>query len=143
MEFKFLTLALLIITIFSNILINASPILSEKREIVGEVAFADLLLCDGRVTFTQLNGFTRVTGQFNIGFTDPDPNDYKFRVVNKNGKKKKRDFTNEIIKQLFINPPGTSPFLFDQNFQVKCVVGKFFSIKLKGKEICRGEIKAI
>ncbi|CAJ0913783.1 1615_t:CDS:2 [Entrophospora sp. SA101] len=119
--------------------------LIEKRKI-GDVVFLKFesgKKCSGTFHFTQIKGdTTRVTGQVNTGFTSPDPDDYRFRVVDKNGNTK-RDFTSKIRSLLTISPPGTAAIEFDQKFQARSLVGNFFTITRKGKEFCRAKIKIV
>nr|CAG8532486.1 9166_t:CDS:2 [Entrophospora candida] len=148
-SFKFLTFALLIITILSNVFINASPILSEKRAKDG-VAYAsfdnggDVKKISGLIRFPQISKeTTRVVGLFTTGFTSENPNDYGFDVVD--GCCNVLFDLISIRDQLSINPPGTGAFEFDIKLQVKQLrnSGLDFHCKLKGPEIKRAQIKLV
>nr|CAG8648596.1 3400_t:CDS:1 [Entrophospora candida] len=147
-SFKFLTFALLIITILSNVFINASPILSEKRAKDG-VAYAsfdnggDVKKISGLIRFPQISKeTTSVVGIFTTGFTSENPNDYGFVIVDACDNLL-FDLTDDIGYQLYINPPGTGAFEFDKKLQVKYLMNSFFIVKFNGKAIGRAPIKCV
>ncbi|CAJ0840920.1 12378_t:CDS:2 [Entrophospora sp. SA101] len=128
-SFKFLTFALLIITILLNVFINASPILSEKRAAV-KVAIARF--DNGEIT--------RITGQFNTGFISENKNDYGF-FINNDGGVVIVNLTDEIRDQLIINCPGTGPFEFDKKLKVRDMASLLFAQDEDGEEIGNMRIK--
>nr|CAG8523230.1 6901_t:CDS:1 [Entrophospora candida] len=146
-SFKFLTFALLIITILLNAFINASPILSEKRAVVN-VAIArfdnggNVKRVSGEIQFAQISKtIARITGQFNTGFISKNKNDYEFFIVNDDGKVIV-NLTDEIRDQLFINSPGTGPFEFDKKLKVRDIVSFVALADFCGEEIGKMEIES-
>ncbi|CAJ0627788.1 7335_t:CDS:2 [Entrophospora sp. SA101] len=121
---------------------------TQKRK-VGDVAFATFDnggstgKCSGEFHFTQITpDTTRITGQFNTGFTSTIQSDYTFIIVDKNGVTK-FDFTKIIRSMLFFYPPGTAVIQFDPKLQTNSLVGLFFVVKLKGTETGRAQIKGV
>ncbi|CAG8446822.1 11149_t:CDS:2 [Diversispora eburnea] len=122
----------------------SSPSSIDKRETF--VAFGDFKdQVTGRVTFTRLpNKCVRVTGQCNTGFTDPNPTNYKIRIVY-------RPLCPAYIRRLDLLPPmkmvvnvgGSSGFEGDFcNFSVDGILGMFVQVQLKNNIIGYAPIQA-
>jgi hypothetical protein len=100
----------------------------------------------GTVTFTKLNnGYIRVYGQCNTGFTDPDPSLYSIIIV-------PRPLCPMYIKRLdltkyleyYINTPGTSAFQYDFNtFTLEEIHNYYVVVKMGGTPIGAAPIKAV
>ncbi|HEY4383927.1 MAG TPA: hypothetical protein VGN34_05545, partial [Ktedonobacteraceae bacterium] len=94
--------------------IRTAPVNAMRSSYSEAVAYADFTGdTTGRFTFTDLPGDkTRVTGQWNTGFSSADVGDYSFTLENEKGEVI-NDLTQDIAAQIHINVPGTSPFQKD------------------------------
>ncbi|RHZ83421.1 hypothetical protein Glove_94g32 [Diversispora epigaea] len=153
MAFKIMTSNIFIYTtllflLMAPLFINSSPVSSssfDKRETF--VAFGDFKgVVTGRVTFTLLpNKCVRVTGQCNTGFTDPDPKNYKIRIVY-------RPVCPSYVKRLDLLPPMTMAVNVDGgsgfegdfcNFTIDEILGMFVQVQLKKSIIGYAPIQAV
>nr|CAG8577810.1 3308_t:CDS:1 [Entrophospora candida] len=157
-SFKSLAFALLIMMIFSNAFIYASPVFEEKRDVnslekrappdIGKAAFArfgDNDIAKGVVTFIESfdvgSNHRRlvITAVFSDGFTSSNINNYDFSIEGDGS-------LNSIFSALVLNPPRAK--IFDCTFvingpKVRDLIGKQFVIKLNNKRIGRDKISAI
>nr|CAG8577826.1 3309_t:CDS:1 [Entrophospora candida] len=160
-SFKSLAFALLIIMIFSNAFIYASPSFEEKRDSdslekrvpppdIGKAAFArfganknDKDKVKGIITFVEefdVNASYRLlitAAVFSDGFKSSNINDYKFLIGT-------QDVTN-VFSFLSISPPRAkfTDCTFSINgLRVRDIVGKQFTIKLNNEQIGRDKISA-
>lgn len=99
-----------------------------KRQ-AGYVAYADFM--NGRTTFTQITPeLVRVTGQVNTGMTDPDPKNYKIRIVYRPSCPafiRHLDLTPKLTYS--INVPGSSAYEADFDaFTVLEIIGMYIQV---------------
>ncbi|CAG8534208.1 4205_t:CDS:1 [Funneliformis mosseae] len=85
---------------------------------------------EGKIKITQIDKRkVRVTGQFKKGFSDVNPDNYKFLLGHES-----ETFTEQGIK---IKPPGTEPFTFIASGNAPALIGKTISITYKNAAIDR------
>nr|CAG8513653.1 1284_t:CDS:2 [Entrophospora candida] len=123
--------------IINKSFINSTPLPqnsnndNNNKEVIraGYVAYADFM--NGRTTFTQITPeLVRVTGQVNTGMTDPDPKNYKIRIVYRPSCPafiRHLDLTPKLIYS--INVPGSSAYEADFDaFTVLEIIGMYIQV---------------